>query len=145
MAPERGLEGLMGDLTPNFSMREFRCAHWLLGPDEDLLVRLAANLQVIRDALGAPVVVVSGYRCPDCNRACGGARNSRHMVGDAADFRSPGWDVEDLARVVLALIREGRISEGGVGVYWRGRKTQLEPFLHYDCRGTPARWRQMRR
>ncbi len=135
----------MGDITEHFSRREFRCSHGLLGP-ESLLMRLCANLEVLREAVGnVPIRVISGYRCAPCNRACGGARRSRHMAGDAADIVVEGWEVEDVARVIYSLIREGRMCEGGVGVYFRGRTTQREPFVHYDCRGYPARWRQMRR
>jgi zinc D-Ala-D-Ala carboxypeptidase len=52
---------------------------------------LAPGMQKVRDLLGHPVVISSGYRCPELNRAVGGARNSDHIRGLAADFTCPGF------------------------------------------------------
>lgn len=43
-------------------------------------------LQPLRDAMGFPVIVTSGYRSPALNQAIGGAANSQHMNGEAADI-----------------------------------------------------------
>ena len=48
---------------------------------------LSTNLSFIRERFGAPIVVNSGYRCPDLNKAVGGVPKSRHQVGKAADIR----------------------------------------------------------
>ncbi|AOS80270.1 hypothetical protein Q5W_15475 [Hydrogenophaga sp. PBC] len=53
--------------------------------------QLAPGLQRIRDLLGAPLIVSSGYRSPALNAAIGGSRNSQHTRGEAADFRAPGY------------------------------------------------------
>jgi len=51
------------------------------------LTLLADNtLQPVRDLWGAPVFVSSGYRCPQLNKIVGGASNSQHMTGEAADI-----------------------------------------------------------
>jgi|TARA_Y100000015_G_scaffold28991_2_gene28280 hypothetical protein len=42
--------------------------------------------QPLRDGLGVPIYVSSGYRCPDLNRAIGGAKRSQHMEGRALDL-----------------------------------------------------------
>ena len=52
---------------------------------------LAPGLQRIRDLLGVAIVVSSGYRSPALNAYIGGARNSMHMRGLAADFTAPGY------------------------------------------------------
>ncbi|MBB5869148.1 zinc D-Ala-D-Ala carboxypeptidase [Allocatelliglobosispora scoriae] len=45
------------------------------------------KLQALRKALGGPgIVVSSGFRSTACNNAVGGASNSRHLYGDAADL-----------------------------------------------------------
>ena len=54
------------------------------------LRRLAGALEDVRALLGAPVVISSGFRGEALNRAVGGARNSAHMRGLAADFTAPG-------------------------------------------------------
>lgn len=43
-------------------------------------------LQPLRTAMGEPIKIGSGYRCPQLNKAVGGASNSQHMRGEAADL-----------------------------------------------------------
>ena len=43
-------------------------------------------LDPIREAWGAPIVVSSGYRCKELNELVGGAKNSHHLLGCAADL-----------------------------------------------------------
>ena len=49
-------------------------------------------LQPIRDLWGAPVDCVSGYRSPQRNARIGGATQSQHMLGRAADITPVGID-----------------------------------------------------
>ena len=44
-------------------------------------------LDPLRERYGRPIVVNSGYRCPKHNKEVGGATNSQHMEGEAADIR----------------------------------------------------------
>lgn len=51
------------------------------------LKALAENvLDPLREWYGRPILVNSGYRCPQLNRLVGGANNSQHMKGEAADI-----------------------------------------------------------
>lgn len=43
-------------------------------------------LDKVREMWGKPIGVNSGYRSPELNRAVGGAKNSQHMRGEAADI-----------------------------------------------------------
>jgi hypothetical protein len=43
-------------------------------------------LDKVREMWGKPIGVNSGYRSPELNRAVGGARNSQHLRGEAADI-----------------------------------------------------------
>lgn len=43
-------------------------------------------LQPLRNAYGKPIIVNSGFRSQALNDAIGGARNSQHMLGQAADI-----------------------------------------------------------
>lgn len=53
---------------------------------------LAAGLESVRALLGdRPIRISSGYRCPALNTVVGGARQSAHMDGLAADFTCPGF------------------------------------------------------
>ena len=44
-------------------------------------------LQPLRDYVGAPILINSGYRCPELNVAVGGVKNSQHCRGEACDIR----------------------------------------------------------
>ena len=59
-------------------------------PDEwviENLKKVAEHIfQPLRDGLGVPIYVSSGYRCPELNRAIGGAKRSQHMEGRALDL-----------------------------------------------------------
>lgn len=139
------------DLTTHFARREFLCAHGLPSADDgatwETIRRLAEQLEVLRESLGGrPIHIISGFRCPDCNRACNGARNSQHLYGRAADIWVEGLpNPFTIASEIAALIASGRMLSGGIGIYYRGRKTQSRPFTHYDIRGHLARWQQRRR
>jgi hypothetical protein len=50
---------------------------------------LARGLEAVRALLGRPMIISSGYRCPRLNQVVGGATNSDHMRGLAADFICP--------------------------------------------------------
>lgn len=51
------------------------------------LTALARNvLQPVRDYFGKPVIINSGYRCLEVNRAVGSKDNSQHVKGEAADL-----------------------------------------------------------
>lgn len=43
-------------------------------------------LDPLREAWGRPITVTSGYRCPELNKAVGGAATSQHLLGAAADI-----------------------------------------------------------
>lgn len=52
---------------------------------------LAPGMQRVRECLGMPVFITSGYRSPDLNRAVKGAPDSAHTHGLAADFKCPNF------------------------------------------------------
>lgn len=67
------------------------------------LKRTAELLEQVRGLLGKPLIVTSGYRSPEVNRAIGGATHSQHMVGQAADFVVPGFGTPiEVARAVAS-------------------------------------------
>ena len=43
-------------------------------------------LQPLRDKYGNPIIVNSGYRSPDVNKAVGGVSSSQHVRGEAVDI-----------------------------------------------------------
>lgn len=72
--------------------------------DQTNLKRLAETvLQPLRDKLGRPVVVTSGYRAPAVNRAVGGSSTSAHMFGCAADIHVPGMSSAELMKQIRKM------------------------------------------
>lgn len=59
-------------------------------PDIQSIVNLCALchriLEPLRKWYGKPITINSGYRCQELNRAVGGAKNSYHQYGRAADI-----------------------------------------------------------
>lgn len=55
------------------------------------LQRLCRVLEAVRTLLGVPIIVTSGYRSQAVNKLVGGAINSAHMRGLAADIIAPKY------------------------------------------------------
>jgi zinc D-Ala-D-Ala carboxypeptidase len=88
------------NLSPHFTLTELTSSQAAarMGLDNTppaemvaALRRTAQLLEQVRTLLGKPVLVSSGYRSPQVNRAIGGAANSAHMLGCAADFSCPSF------------------------------------------------------
>ena len=60
-------------------------------------------LDPVRDMVNAPIVITSGYRCPQVNRLVGGVDNSQHMSGCAADFHVQGYNHSMMYEVFLYI------------------------------------------
>lgn len=129
-------------LTRHFSTSEFaqKSGHGLPGldyPDEWITTRLLPlcnELEVLRDVLGKPVRVISGFRSEQYNKRIGGARLSQHVEGRAADIVIPGVEAEWVHDTVLDLVKAGKMRIGGLGHYPR--------FVHIDVRSSKrlVRW-----
>lgn len=65
------------------------------------LRRLCALLEDVRDVCATPVMVTSGYRCQELNDAVGGAKNSQHLTGCAADIKCAGLSVEETIQIII--------------------------------------------
>lgn len=69
-------------------------------------------LQPIRDAWKQPIIVTSGYRCPELNRKVKGAANSDHIYGCAADIHTISdtyADNKKLWDLIIKLIEKDKI------------------------------------
>lgn len=124
----------MTQLTKNFKLSEFRCRDGSDVPEElmENVVELAQNLQVLRDHIGKPINIISGYRSPSYNRKIGGARRSQHMSAKAADIKIKGLTPAEIKDIIVELVKSGEMKSGGIGLY--------TTFVHYDVRGRNARW-----
>jgi uncharacterized protein YcbK (DUF882 family) len=123
-------------LSTNFSLTEFASADGTAASGEVLknLTELAKNLEVLRKHLGQPIRVTSGFRSREHNRKIGGATNSYHVLGMAADIQVAKITPQQVAKAIELLIAEGKMKEGGLGIY--------RTWVHYDFRGTKSRWKK---
>ena len=55
---------------------------------ENLRLLVENVLDPLREAWGHPIIVTSGFRCKLLNEMVGGAANSQHTTGMAADIRT---------------------------------------------------------
>lgn len=81
---------------------------------------LANGLERVRAVLNVPIHISSGYRCGPLNLAIGGARNSAHVTGFAADFIAPkfGSPLEVCKQIAASAIDfDQLIHEGGRWVH----------------------------
>ena len=114
-------------LTTNFFLSEFLHpgdeypADWILYN----IYYLANRLQVLRDLLGKPIHINSGYRSPAHNKAINGASDSFHLKGMAADIVVPGMTAAEVQKFL-------KNWSGGLGSY--------KDFTHIDIRANKARW-----
>lgn len=60
-------------------------------------------LDPIRDKFCSPVIITSGYRCPQVNKLVGGVNNSQHMSGCAADFHIKGFTCSMMYEVFVNI------------------------------------------
>lgn len=108
------------NVEKHFKTKEFACKD---GSQvvfiDDYLVSI---LEIVRKQVGKPVIITSGYRTPDWNKKCGGAKYSYHMRGMAADIRVNGISPKELAKKLDAIIPD----ECGIIVY--------KNWVHFDVR-----------
>lgn len=124
----------MMKITKNFNISEFDSKDGEKMPDKVKIqvVKLACNLQRLRDYLGAPIIINSGYRSESHNKAVGGVSNSQHRLGKASDIRTNKHTPKQVYDAIEYLISKGEMLQGGLGLY--------NTFVHYDIRKGKARW-----
>lgn len=116
-------------LSPHFRVKEFHSKKDpsdLVKVDEKLL-RLLEN---IRNYMGKPVHINSGYRSPEYNATLKNASpHSQHCAGKAADIVIAGVSPAKVAEIAECYLG----NSGGIGIY--------RTFTHVDVRLGYARWK----
>lgn len=108
-------------ILKNFTMKEMTKTGTGL-PNEIPSFEVAFNLygtacflQNLRNKIKMPIVVTSGYRSEAVNKAVGGAKNSAHLRGGAADIRCKNNEK------LLKVIKE-ECAYDELGVYYKDGK-----------------------
>jgi uncharacterized protein YcbK (DUF882 family) len=87
---------------------------------------LLQALNRVREEFKKPIIVTSGFRCPDHNKAIGGAIKSQHLQGTAADIRPASGKKEDLEELYQLCKKELGFTGLGDG--------RPKNFVHVDVR-----------
>lgn len=95
------------------------------------IVKTAVLADAIREEVGRPLAVLSGYRSPAHNKAIGGAEASRHMWFQALDLSCRDVPAGELFRIADKLAKWKRL-QCGIGLYEWG--------IHIDTGWHDRRW-----
>ena len=113
-------------LTPHFTLGEnLRNDPRRIPHDTTLqnnILTIMRELEKIRTDYGKPIIITSGYRPEQINRAVGGVSNSQHIRGTAVDICPAHGDVFEFQKWV------DQHWYGALG--WGAKKG----FVHIDCR-----------
>jgi len=121
-------------MTKNFSKEEFDCNDGSEMPINIYhnMVKVANQLQILRNHLGKPIQINSAWRSEEYNASVGGVKDSQHIMGRAADITVRDLNPTEVYNTIEELIEKGDMLQGGLGLY--------DTFVHYDIRGERARW-----
>lgn len=115
------------NVSANFTRSEFKCN--CSNCDFDTVdVELVNVLQDVRDHFGKSVTVTSGNRCVEYNKRVGGADNSYHVRGRAADIQVANTTPNE----VYNYLQSKYPNKFGLGSY--------STFTHIDTRTGKGRW-----
>ncbi|WP_195269122.1 D-Ala-D-Ala carboxypeptidase family metallohydrolase [Eubacterium sp. 1001713B170207_170306_E7] len=91
--------------TEHFLMAEYACdcPGYCDGFPNAMDPVLLEHVEALRNALGRPVIITSGVRCPARNAEVGGIAGSWHLYGHAADLYCPGVPYDEVAAQARAL------------------------------------------
>jgi uncharacterized protein YcbK (DUF882 family) len=96
-----------GQVSPHFKAKEFQSkdkSKYLLIASE-----LIETLETIREHFNAPITINSGYRTPNWNAKVGGAPNSYHCKGMAADIVVKGHGSQEVAKYADSIMKQGGV------------------------------------
>lgn len=116
-------------LTKNFKYGEFwsnsKSGIRIEPPKEyfENIMKMAKELQIVRDLIKLPIIIISGYRTYEWNKYVDGAKNSYHKKGMAVDSRASGMNIIKYALYILRFTKFN-----GIGLY------RTKNFIHADLR-----------
>ena len=107
------------NLTPHFTIEElagtsnekYKKLNLLKAQDSmGKMYMLAGFAERVREIVGKPLIITSGYRCPELNSAIGGAITSQHIFAEAIDIVVKGMSVQDVFnRIVTSDLKYNQI------------------------------------
>ena len=99
------------NLTPHFTIEELATTSNtkyqklnLLKAQEQMgkMYMLAGFAERVREIIGRPVIITSGYRCQELNKAVGGAITSQHLFCEAIDIVVKNMTTEEVFNKIVS-------------------------------------------
>lgn len=106
---------------------------------ENLKLLCENVLEPVREMVGRPIIITSGYRCPQLNKAVGGSKTSQHMFGQAADIIVKGVSKQEMYYIGEKIRRSNIVFDQMIfeGVLESSEKTDWKrgvTWLHISYR-----------
>lgn len=98
------------ELTPHFQLEEL-CATTTSYKSENIeqakkvmgrMYQLAGFAERVREIIGKPIIINSGFRCVKLNNAVGGSLTSQHLYAEAIDIRVNGKSCKEVFQMIAA-------------------------------------------
>ena len=96
------------------------------------LKRLCGWLERLREKVGKPIIINSGYRSEAVNKAVGGVKSSNHLTGCAADIHVTG--IEQLVRYAAVLLDISDESQEAFDELLLERSSRGTYWIHFAVR-----------
>ena len=124
----------MAQDTKNFKVSEFACKHCGKNEIDQRVLNMA---QELRDYLGVPITVNSGYRCVEHNKNVGGVKGSKHTFGKAADLACSLGAAKMFEAVKELHDKQGKLKDLDYCIKYK-------TFIHIDCGGKRSKLYEIR-
>lgn len=82
-------------------------------PSEEVIERLNEIIDFmnpIREAWGSAIIVTSGYRCPELNKAVGGSETSVHQIGYGIDMQPKNGKIEEFIEFLINYVKDNNLK-----------------------------------
>jgi hypothetical protein len=142
-------------LTKHFTLNEFTKSQTAerLGidntPPQDIIPKLSfiatQILEPLREKIDKPIVITSGYRCPELSVSIGSSQKSQHCKGEAVDIEAFGMSTLNLAemvinhfefdQVILECYMKGDMNSGWVHVSLKSGDNRKEVLTYTKEKG----------
>lgn len=99
------------NLTPHFTIEELAGTSVekykklnLLKAQEQMgkMYQLAGFAERVREIVGKPLIINSGYRCVELNNYLKGSLTSQHLLAEAIDIKVSGKTANELFQIIVA-------------------------------------------
>lgn len=99
------------NLSPNFKLEELACTNNATYKQKNIdeakkimgrMYQLAGFAERVREIIGHPLIINSGYRCVALNNALKGSLTSQHLLAEAIDIRTNAKTPNEIFQILVA-------------------------------------------